>query len=90
VLKISTHIEDTVTVLKLEGKIAGPWVEELESIWQATDRSRPVRVLLETVTFIDREGKKLLGRMHAAGAVLAAEECMTKAIVEEITQRFHR
>jgi hypothetical protein len=79
-----------MTIFKLEGKIAGPWVDELESLWRTTDLSRPVRVLLESVTFIDHEGKELLGRMHVEGAELAAEGCMTKAIVEDIRQRFHR
>jgi hypothetical protein len=77
--------------LELEGKLTGPWVRELESCWQqACIANQPVRVNLKAVTFIDQEAKELLIRMHESGAVLVAEGCMTKAIVEEITQRLHR
>jgi hypothetical protein len=38
------------------------------------------------VTFIDGAGKQLLAEMRRQGAVLTAEGCMTKAIVEEIME----
>jgi hypothetical protein len=41
-------------------------------------------VVLKQVTFIDGAGRELLAEMHRQGAALAAEGCMTKAIVEEI------
>jgi len=75
----------TGTILELEGKLAGPWVQELEGCWQqAVMVDRPVRVVLKTVTFIDQAGKTLLIEMHREGAELVAEGCMTKAIIEEI------
>jgi len=84
-LKITTKTGVTGTILELEGKVAGPWVNELEGCWRlAVMVDRPVRVMLKTVTFIDQAGKKLLTEMHRDGAELAAEGCMTRAIVEEI------
>lgn len=85
-LKITTAFDRERATLELEGKIAGPWVQELRDCWQrATSGDRRINVVLKQVTFIDGAGKQLLAEMHQQGAVLAAEGCMTKAIVEEIT-----
>jgi anti-anti-sigma regulatory factor len=84
-LKITTEIEDKRTILELEGRLAGPWVQELRDCWQRTRTDdRQIDVMLKQVTFIDDAGRQLLAEMHRQGAALAAEGCMTKAIVEEI------
>ncbi len=71
--------------MELEGRLAGPWVQELEGCWRkAANSDRPIRVLLCAVTFIDDKGKQLLAEMYQHGAELVAEGCMTKAIIEEI------
>ena len=84
-LKITTDIEDKRTILELEGRLAGPWVQELRDCWQRTrSDDRQIDVVLKQVTFIDGAGRQLLAEMHRQGAALAAEGCMTKAIVDEI------
>ena len=84
-LKITIDIEGKRANLELEGRLAGPWVEELRDCWQrARSDDRQINVVLKQVTFIDGAGRQLLAEMHRQGAVLAAEGCMTKAIVEEI------
>jgi ABC-type transporter Mla MlaB component len=86
-LKITTRTDPTGTSLELEGKLAGPWVQELEGCWQEIARSeRSVRVLLGGVTFIDTKGRQLLIEMHRRGAELVAEGCMNKAIIDEIAR----
>jgi hypothetical protein len=86
-LKITTRTDARGTTLELEGKLAGPWVEELENFWKrGTPGRQPVKVLLNAVTFIDKRGKALLTAMHRGGAELAGEGCMTRAIVEEIIE----
>jgi len=86
-LKITTRIDATGTVFALEGKVAGPWVQELDACWRkAADSDRPLRVLLCAVTFIDGEGRKLLADMHRHGVELVAEGCMNKAVVERIVR----
>jgi hypothetical protein len=75
--------EATVTV---EGRLAGPWVAELERCWRslaAMHAPRSVRVELDAVTFIDASGKTLLGAMYAEGATLVASGCKTRALLEE-------
>jgi hypothetical protein len=86
-LKITSQTDATRTVLELEGKLAGPWVEELKVCWKkAADSDRTVRVLVCGITFIDDKGRDLLVEMYQHGAELVAEGCMNKAIVEEITR----
>jgi len=84
----STTGPDGVTVV-LEGRLAGPWVDELARCWEAlttTQDAASINVDLDAVTFIDALGKALLRTMHEEGAALAASGCMTRAIVEEITE----
>ena len=84
-LKIDTQNDGATIIFDLEGKLAGPWVGELEHCWrQAVMDDRRVRVVLKMVTFIDGDGRRLLTNMHRRGAELVAQGCMTKAIVEEI------
>ncbi|HEY7164615.1 MAG TPA: hypothetical protein VIB79_08645 [Candidatus Binatia bacterium] len=84
-LRITTRVDGTGTILDLEGKLAGPWVEELENCWkQIGVESQPLRVSLKSVTFIDSAGTTLLDKMHRKGVELQAEGCMIKAIVAEI------
>jgi hypothetical protein len=84
-LKITTQMNPTETILEVEGKLAGPWIEELANCWRkARNSDRPVKVMLCAVTFIDDKGRNLLVEMYRQGAKLVAEGCMNKAIVEEI------
>ena len=86
-LKITSRISPSHAVFELEGKLAGPWVAELEECWRkAAVADRPVRVMLCAVTFVDHHGKRLLAEMHRQGAELVAEGCMNQMIVEKIIQ----
>ncbi len=86
-MKVTTQINRTRTILEIEGKLAGPWVQELKACWQrVVVGDQPVKVILNAVTFIDDAGKELLLRMHRQGAEIVAEGCMTKAIVNKIKQ----
>jgi hypothetical protein len=74
---------------QLEGSLSGPPLRELEECWKGTlaRQRRPVlRVDLTGVTFIDAAGKACLAAMHRDGAEFIAADCLTKAIVAEITQ----
>ncbi len=88
-LKITTRHDAVSTAFVLEGKLVRPWVQELEHCWRtalASQQAQTVRVDLTAVTFIDVAGKTLLTLMAEHGAELVAVECMTKAIVEDITR----
>ena len=92
-LRITTAEDSHATTFRLEGKLAGPWVRELEECWRSGASAamhRGLRIDLREVTFIDAAGKKLLARLHQDGAELVAADCMTKAIIETITRAPHR
>jgi hypothetical protein len=86
-LRILIETSSHETTLRLDGRLAGPWVDELERSWamvRTTSDAGSLRVDLEGVTFIAPAGKALLRRIHDEGAVLIAHGCMTRAIVDDI------
>lgn len=86
-LRITIHNEAQVTSFVVEGKLVGPWVEELEKCWKsalAADPSQAMLVNLAAVTFIDSVGRALLSRMRRQGAKLLSTGVLIKAIVAEI------
>ncbi len=83
-LKITKKAEAGKTDLILEGKLAGPWVKELALSWQDTPPAEALRVNLCAVTFIDQEGKELLGKMYRSGIELVSTGCLNRSIVEGI------
>lgn len=84
-LKVTTvDLKQTLT-LKLEGKLAGPWVKEVTRVWtDTTSQERPCVVDLTAVTFIDNPGRALLQTMSKRGAQFIAVDCLTRNIVAEI------
>jgi len=92
-LRFTASIRPDGTTVALEGRLAGPWVDELRASWRslATTRdARSIRVDLDAVTFIDTAGKALLWAMHQQGAALTATGCMTRAILDEIRKNAHQ
>jgi hypothetical protein len=88
-LRITNTTRPEGVMVVLEGRLAGPWVDELARCWKALTATRDVGsicVQLDAVTFIDTTGRALLRTMHEEGAVLAASGCMTRAILEEIKE----
>ena len=73
--------------LILEGRLAGPWVEELNSSCRQISAREQWCVVIDLtgVTFIDADGKAILSRLWGEGVTLRASGCMTKCVVEEIT-----
>jgi anti-anti-sigma regulatory factor len=92
-LKITTLTNQESITFKLEGRLAGPWVQELEWCWLPTVRTskrRPLSVDLSAVTYVDSGGKDLLKKLHQQGATLGASGCLTNCLVREISQDVRR
>lgn len=73
-LRITIDENQDSVILRLEGKLIRPWVEEVEQCWRsvfATLGARCVQVDLSAVNFVDTAGGALLARMHEAGFRLA-------------------
>jgi hypothetical protein len=89
-LKITVQEATNIRTVVLEGILAGPWVDELEHTWLTLigkHFDRLVLVDLSGVTFVDPEGKKVLGWIYEEGADLRGSDVMNKAIIEEIEQK---
>ncbi|MGO9255444.1 MAG: hypothetical protein ACLQU1_03965 [Bryobacteraceae bacterium] len=86
-LKITIYDRAQELRLRLEGRLAGPWVDELRQCWQTagpiTERRATVLDLRE-VDFVDPAGQALLGEMHRGGVRLEASCPLIQHLVEEI------
>lgn len=85
-LKITTRRYEGQILFELEGRLTGPWVDELAACWKDAGGDRPLGVNLTAVTFIDEAGRYLLAEMHRQGAKIEGRGCLTASIVEEITR----
>jgi ABC-type transporter Mla MlaB component len=87
-LRITTHDNPRTLTFRLEGRLARPWVRELEQCWRSALAGQPkpiLRVDLTEVTSIDAAGRACLEAMHRGGAEFVAADCLMKAVVAEIT-----
>jgi hypothetical protein len=86
VLKITINETPTEKRWILQGRLVGPWVDELRTNWKKTHPDhgkRPCIVDLSDVTFIDQRGERLLRAMSKAGAQFIATGVYTKHVVQQ-------
>jgi predicted RNA-binding protein YlxR (DUF448 family) len=87
-LRITINDEGVTTAIKLEGRLAGLWVDQLRRCWlraASEHEARAIRLDLCEVGFVDEDGRKLLQQIHEAGAELRATGLMVRSILEEIS-----
>ena len=91
-LRITNTKTQNAVTLRVEGKLSGPWVDELERAWRSASESADgcAWVDLTDVTFVGEDGKRLLEVMYGEGARFKAATCATRRLVEEIGQNFSR
>lgn len=86
-LRITVSESKGAKTVKLEGKIAGPWVEEFGRIWQAlatTPSAKEVCVDLRDVAFIDAKGRELLREIYQESeASFLTDSPLTRYFAEE-------
>ena len=89
-LRISVNESANGKTMKLEGKIAGPWVEEVSRTWLALTSSlgaRELHVDLREVAFIDDRGRALLREIYQKShASFSADSPLTHYFVDEATR----
>ncbi len=92
-LRITVHEKPGCLTFQVEGRLAVPWVRVLEDCWRDTlagRRDLSLRLDLTGVTFIDAAGESCLADLYRQGAKFLATDCLTRAIVAEITCRGRR
>ncbi len=88
-LRISIHEDDKAIGLILEGRLAGPYVEELERAWRETAplvRGRPLKLDVRNVTYSDAIGKQALRTIvEQTGAEIVTSSPSSEYLAEEIS-----
>jgi ABC-type transporter Mla MlaB component len=94
VLKITVDEKPKQLTLKLEGRIAGPWVAEFKRTWHSLAPSLDSKKLsldLRGVTQLDAEGQRLLSEMYAkTGADFQTNSLEMEFRVQEVMQEHPR
>lgn len=86
-LRITVEERHTQVVLRVEGKLKGPWVAELERCWRSSTDAAKGKSLgadLDGVDFVDDQGHALLAKMAGAGVDLIATGLMMRSIVQQV------
>jgi ABC-type transporter Mla MlaB component len=79
-----THAQghNSISTLRLEGKLLGPWVAELaRSCNELACSPDCLRLDLSAVTFVDGPGLALLRELRSRGATLAACSCLVAELL---------
>jgi hypothetical protein len=88
-LRITVHDNPGSLTFQVEGRLAGPAVRELERCWRSALAGQPkplLRVDLTAMISIDAAGQACLAALHRQGAEFIAADCLTEALVAEITR----
>ena len=88
-LRISEQRAPGRLVLKLEGRLQGDWVREVDACWHAaanTGGHAAIWVDLSDVSRVDRAGHALLARMHRAGVHFVTQGCEMPELVRQISE----
>ena len=82
-LRITEVADGSGLLLKLEGKLREPWVEELaRSARRALPEGHgPIRLDLSSVTFADKAGVRLLRELLRQGVEIAATSAFVAALL---------
>ena len=86
-LRITIDSQSEIATLRLEGKLSGPWVSELQHSWdelRCEAPQRPVAVDLSEVTYVSPEGKTLLESIWREGAKLESCSLLTGFLLKQI------
>ena len=85
-MRITNVYKDEDLTLKVEGRVSGPWAEELLRAFNEAERSAADRLTVDltSVTFIDETGKQVLKRICSSRAEVIAAGCHTRSIIDGI------
>jgi anti-anti-sigma regulatory factor len=89
-LKITITETPTERRFIVQGRLVGPWVEELSTAWKREQQDRDGRACvidLNDATFIDKSGVRLLRTLWENGAQLVATGVYTKHLLEEVERQ---
>jgi hypothetical protein len=90
-LRITLQENEKVQTIKLEGKIAGPWVDEFNRSWQSLEplpSSRQLQLDLREVAFVDAKGRELLRKIYQqTNARFLTDSPLTRYFADDAMQQ---
>jgi hypothetical protein len=87
VLRISITEDPGTLSLIVEGRLVGPWVDELRRISALhITRNGPLTIDLEGLTAMDARGQALLNELRQEGAILRCFDVMNQYLVEQMAR----
>ena len=90
-LKITIEHGPEEAIMRLEGRVAGPWVDEFRRAWHSLlERlgSRRLYVDLRGVTHMSTDGRRVLADIHnRTGAELLTDSPLTQYFADEARRR---
>ena|SRR5713101_199176 len=93
-LRITVQESEKVRTIKLEGRIAGPWVEEFNSSWHSLEAllgSRQLQLDLRGVAFVDAKGRELLREIYQkTNACFLTDSPLTRYFADDARQQSPR
>ena len=88
-LRITATTTDKI-VLKLEGRLVGPWVDELRTtVFRINGRCAPLEIDVSGLTFADEDGEKALSWLHKMGTRFQGNDSSLKYLFERLTIPLH-
>ncbi len=82
-LKITRKTKGRTAWLKLEGKLIGPWVEELRATCEGPGADPNFKLDLSDLTFVDSAGELLLRQLISSGhKIQACSSYLTEVLKE--------
>ena len=86
-LRITINEQAAKVMLKLEGRIVGPWATELDRTWHSLGPSldgRKLAVDLRGVSYVDHKGREILAEMYRkTGAQFQADTPLMEYFAQE-------
>ena len=90
-LRITVDENPDTMIIKLEGRLAGPWAAELDRLWEETAPTLAKRKLsldLRETTFADAGGIRILRTIYSqTGAAILTGTPWTQYLAEEVACR---
>lgn len=83
-LRITVLTSEKKVVLKLEGRLAGPWVDELRRTVVAGAWCQPLELEVSSLTFVDEDGEQALSWLHRMGARFRGEGPLPHYLFERL------
>jgi anti-anti-sigma factor len=90
-LRITIEENEQAVIVKLEGRIVGPWAAELDRLWEQTAPSLGPRNLsldLRDTTYADAGGIRVLRTIYSqTEAAILTSTPWTQYLAEEVTRK---